>query len=145
MAALSNVKHELFAQAMAKGASQREAYIKAGYPQSTKANVTDAAACRLFSDVRVQARIAELQSNAATRAEITLESWIAEGAELMRSAAQAGDHAAASQQFERVAKVAGFWIEKSESTQTFRGFSAQPVSAEEWQQQYAAKQESRPN
>lgn len=121
---------------MAKGASQRDAYLKAGYTPSSKDNVTDAAACRLFSDVRVQARMVELQHKAAERVEITLESWIAEGAELMRSAVKAGDHAAASQQFERVAKVAGFWVEKSESTQTVRGFSSKPITPEQWQEQF---------
>jgi phage terminase small subunit len=138
MPTLDNPKHELFAQGIAKGQSQREAYRNAGYTCSTKPDVTDAAASRLLRDVRVQARVAELQHNAAKRAEITLESWIEEGAELMRAAKLAGDHTAASQQYERVAKVAGFWVEKSESTQTLRGFSAQPVTPEQWQQQYAA-------
>lgn len=140
MPVLDNQRHELFAQGIAKGQSQREAYIAAGYTQSKSASVTDAAASRLLSDVRVQTRVQELKTKAAERATITLEGWIEEGAELMRKAATAGDHAAASQQFERVAKVAGFWIDRSEGSQVVRTVSAEPMTAEQWQQQHAAEQ-----
>lgn len=136
MPVLDNQKHELFAQAIAKGASQREAYRKAGYTASGAA--ADVNACKLLSDTKVSDRVKEIQATAANRVSITLESWIEEGADLMRKALAAGDSAAASQQYERVAKVAGFWIEKTESTQTLRGFSSKPTTAEEWQQQYAA-------
>ena len=136
MPALDNARHEKFAQALAKGASAAEAYKEAGYRCSEAAARSSASA--LLTNPNIEARVTELKQGAAKRAQITLESWIEEGAELMRAALRAGDSAAASQQYERVAKVAGFWIEKTESTQTLRGFSAQPMTPEQWQQQYAA-------
>lgn len=139
MPVLNNAKHELFAQGIAKGESQRQAYIAAGYTASINPDVTDAAASRLLRDVRVSARVQELQNKAAARAEITLESWIQEGAELMRAALAAGDSTAASQQYERVAKVAGFWIDRSEGSQVVRSVSAEPMTPEQWEQQHAAK------
>lgn len=68
MAALSNPRHERFAQELAKGGSQVEAYGLAGYSPH------DSAAARLFGNVRVQARVAELQERAAVRTEITIAS-----------------------------------------------------------------------
>lgn len=68
MPALANAKHERFAQEIAKGANQTEAYTSAGY----KGDRT--AACRLATNVNIQARIAELLNRAATRTEITVAS-----------------------------------------------------------------------
>ena len=67
MAALPNPRHELFAQAVAKGASQREAYKAAGFASKSDA-AADASASRLLSAGKVQARIAELQTRAAEKA-----------------------------------------------------------------------------
>lgn len=68
MPALSNPKHERFAQALAKGRTQAEAYAEAGYAPS------EPNASRLRSNDKVQARIAELQERAAVRTEITVAS-----------------------------------------------------------------------
>ena len=66
MGVLTNPKHELFAQGLAKGLTQAEAYERAGY-------VGDfTAASRLSSNVKVAARVAELQARAAARVEITV-------------------------------------------------------------------------
>ena len=68
MPALSNAKHELFAQAIAKGDTQAEAYVKAGYKPS------EPNASTLRSNQKVAARIAELLNGAAKRTEITVAS-----------------------------------------------------------------------
>jgi hypothetical protein len=68
MAALKNPRHEHFAQELAKGATQVEAYGLAGY------NPHDGAAARLCGNVRIQARVAELKERAAVRAEISIAS-----------------------------------------------------------------------
>lgn len=68
MPALSNPKHELFAQELAKGKTQTEAYAVAGYVLS------EANASRLTRNDKVQARVAELQERAAVRTEITVAS-----------------------------------------------------------------------
>ena len=70
MPALTNPRHELFAQAIVKGASQREAYKAAGYPVKSDAGA-DASASRLLGGAEVNARIAELQSRAAERTVLT--------------------------------------------------------------------------
>jgi phage terminase small subunit len=66
MAALTNPKHERFAQELAKGKSQAEAYVEAGYAPS------EPNASRLTSNEKVRARVAEIQERGALRAEVTI-------------------------------------------------------------------------
>ncbi|WP_453977332.1 terminase small subunit [Brevundimonas sp. Marseille-Q4549] len=68
MPVLSNAKHERFAQGIAKGLSQTDAYTEAGY----KGDRT--AASRLSTNVNISKRVAELQGKAAVRTEITVAS-----------------------------------------------------------------------
>lgn len=66
MSVLKNPKHERFAQELAKGKSQAEAYKEAGYSPS------EPNASRLRSNEKVQARLAEIMERAAVRTEVTL-------------------------------------------------------------------------
>lgn len=66
MPALTNSRHERFAQELAKGKSQSEAYEAAGY------NPSRSAAARLAADVNICERVASIQGRAAIRAEITV-------------------------------------------------------------------------
>lgn len=66
MPALSNTRHEAFAQAIAKGETGDHAYVSAGYKPSRKN------ASRLRSNEDIQRRVAELTERAATRAEIDI-------------------------------------------------------------------------
>lgn len=66
MPALTNSRHERFAQELAKGKSQSEAYEAAGY------NPSRSAAARLAADVNICERVASIQDRAAIRAEITV-------------------------------------------------------------------------
>ena len=95
MPVLKNTRHEYFAQSMAKGKSQRQAYIDAGYDCSNE-NIIDAAASRLLSNVKVSARITELKERAAVKTEVTIQSLLEEleaarvaamGAEVVQSSA----------------------------------------------------------
>lgn len=65
MGVLSNARHERFAQELAKGKAQSEAYEAAGYEPS------EPNASRLTRNDKVAARVAELQTRAADRAEIS--------------------------------------------------------------------------
>lgn len=65
MAALQNAKHELFAQALAKGETADSAYQSAGYAPN-RGN-----AIRLKANERVAERVAELKGRAAEKAEWT--------------------------------------------------------------------------
>lgn len=80
MPALTNPKHERFAQELAKGETAREAYVTAGYARS------DAHASRLASSGKVQARISEILERSAKRAEISIATLTAD---LMRIAQKA--------------------------------------------------------
>lgn len=62
---LENARHERFAQELAKGGSQTDAYIAAGY----KGDRT--AASRLSTNVNIQNRVAEILAAAGERVEIT--------------------------------------------------------------------------
>lgn len=64
---LKNARHERFAQELAKGKSQEEAYLAAGYTGDRTA------ASRLSTNVNVQARLAELQTKVAERTVITAD------------------------------------------------------------------------
>lgn len=66
MPVLKNTRHERFAQELAKGRSQAEAYELAGYKPSRSA------AARLAADVNICARLSELQDRVAARTEITV-------------------------------------------------------------------------
>lgn len=66
MPALPNAKHELFAQALAKGETADAAYVIAGYSEN-RGNAT-----RLKANESVERRVSEILGKAATRAEITV-------------------------------------------------------------------------
>ena len=66
MGALVNPRHERFAQELAKGKTQAEAYAEAGYKPS------ESNASTLRGNQKVRARLAELQERAAVRTEITV-------------------------------------------------------------------------
>ena len=63
---LKNPRHERFAQELAKGKSQGEAYADAGYSPSRSS------AARLASDANICARVAVLQERVAKRTEVTV-------------------------------------------------------------------------
>lgn len=65
---LANARHEMFAQALAKGATADEAYVEAGF----KANRHNAS--RLKTNEHISARVSELLAMAAERALVTIDS-----------------------------------------------------------------------
>lgn len=67
MPALKNPRHERFAQELAKGRTQEQAYEAAGYRPS-RPN-----ACKLAADHNILQRVAEIQERGAIRSEITIE------------------------------------------------------------------------
>lgn len=65
MPVLQNARHERFAQELAKGRSQADAYVEAGYRSSRSA------AARLAADVNICERVSEIAERVAIRTEIT--------------------------------------------------------------------------
>lgn len=110
---LANTRHERFAQELAKGKSQTEAYEEAGYKQSRSA------AARLAADVNICARVAEIQGRAAERTEITVAT-ITERLLKIAEKAEGKDEASMLQvaraSLMDAAKLNGLVVDKAEST-----------------------------
>lgn len=138
MPALENPRHELFAQEVAKGKSQDEAYKLAGYNVSDRS--ARAAASRLLTDVNITNRVIEIQKQAAVKSGVTLQ-WLLDQAQgIIEDARAAADFSAASQTLERAAKIAGLWVDRSQAEQTVRDVSNEPMSEDEWQRRHAPQQ-----
>ncbi len=113
MPVLKNAKHERFAQELAKGKSQAEAYVAAGYKPSRSA------ATRLAADVNICERLAAIQERGAVRAELTLADIIDELEEarqvaLTAATPQSGSAVAATM---GKAKLLGLVVDKAEVEQ----------------------------
>lgn len=76
MPILDNPRHEKYAQELAKGASQGDAYVAAGYARN------DSHASRLARNGKVAARVAELQAAGAEKAEIDIARVLSELAKI---------------------------------------------------------------
>jgi len=134
--ALANPKHEKFAQELAKGKTATEAYVTAGY----KAH--DGNAATLRGNQRVLDRIAELQTAGSLRVEVTIASLIKEAAEIQTAAQADKQYSAATSALTAKAKLAGLWIEKSETENVNTNYvvSGDPVdNVEDWEAQHAPK------
>ena len=82
MSVLSNPKHELTAQELAKGKTQVEAIEAAGYsPHRSNAS-------RLIANDSIKSRVQELQMEASKTIAITLEGQIAKLEDLLNQAKQ---------------------------------------------------------
>lgn len=111
MPALSNPKHERFAQLLVKGKSASEAYVEAGY------SANDGNAIRLKGNEKVQSRVAEIQERAAIRVEVSVASITErllrladKGEELAEASGLSVARAAAMD----VAKLNGLIVDKSQ-------------------------------
>lgn len=131
MPALSNVKHERFAQELAKGKTQTEAYEVAGYAHS------EPNASRLTRHDKVQARVSELQERAAVRTEITV-AGITERLLAIATKAEGKDDApmlsVARASLMDAAKLNGLIVDKVEAKTTNRTalISDRPLTEDEW-------------
>lgn len=110
MPALSNPKHEWFAQGLAKGKSADQAYEDAGYRPDR------AHASRLAAKGNVQARVAEIIDRAAIKTEVTLASLLTELDEARELAMRTEQTSAAVAAIREKAVLVGLRIEKSERT-----------------------------
>jgi len=112
MPVLSNPKHERFAQELAKGKTQAEAYQTAGYAAS------EANASRLTSNDKIQARVAEILERGAIRAEVSVASITERLIRISEKAETIGEPAGLSvarQAAMDAAKLHGLIVEKKET------------------------------
>lgn len=108
MATLANHKHELFAQALAKGETADAAYIAAGYKENRHN------ASRLKTNEHILARVSELQERVAIRVELSVKdivTMLQEDRALARSEKQSSAAVAASM---GMAKLCGHLKDKVE-------------------------------
>ena len=116
MPVLENARHERFAQGLAKGKTQEQAYIDAGYSE----NGARVSASQLLTNPNVAARVAELQERAAIRVEWDIADAIRE-LEEARVAAGSAETVQASAMISATmgkAKLLGLVIDKAENKTT---------------------------
>jgi hypothetical protein len=144
MPALVNARHERFAQEVAKGSSYGQAYGICGY-SCRSYNNRDSAAFRLSRNDKVRRRIAELQKHAVENTDITIVGLIREAADIQLAAQRAGNLSAAIAALTAKAKIAGLWVEKTESENTNLNYaiSDQLPTEEQWEAE-RVKQEAIP-
>lgn len=115
MPVLDNPKHERFAQELAKGKTQEEAYREAGYRGDRTA------ACRLSTNVNVQARVSEIQERSAIRVEISLASITEDLARIAKKAedlAESSGLSVARAAKMDIAKLHGLVVDKTKADVT---------------------------
>ena len=109
MPVLSNPKHELTAQELAKGKTQVEAIEAAGYsPHRSNAS-------RLIANDSIKLRVSELQEQAARSISITLEGQIAKLEDLLNQAKQLNQISAGVSAIDKQNELMGFKIQRVES------------------------------
>lgn len=142
MPKLRNARHELYAQGLAKGLTQKVAYIEAGF-RST-GNGIDVNANRLLKNPTVAARLAELLQKHARKVEVTVESLVAELDEMRRKAIELKQVAAGVAAIMGKAKLLGLITDKIDMDVVRKpmrepGDYPKQMSLDEWQKKFAPK------
>jgi phage terminase small subunit len=108
-------KQEAFAQAVASGMSQSDAYRTAyKVREGTKPETVNQQASRLMSGRNIAARVAEFRKPIAEAAQITLASHLKRLQDLSEAAEQGSQYSAAISAEVARGKAAGLYVEKSE-------------------------------
>jgi hypothetical protein len=135
MPPLDNPRWERFAQELAKGQSQTGAYLAAGY-RGDKSPAT--AASRLSTNVKVAARLRELQERTAAKAEVTRDSILAELEEARVMAKKNGQPAAAVSASMGKAKLVGLVVDRKEVGAPGEFADIENMTADELREHFAA-------
>ncbi len=130
MGMLTNQRHELFAQALAAGKTQDQAYKDAGYePDRPHAS-------RLATNGNVRARVEELQAR-ATEGVVISRQWIIERlVENVNRSKEIDEISARNRALELLGKEYGMFIDKHEIDQTTTVLSADPMTPDEWEAEF---------
>ena len=116
------IKEEGFAQALASGMSQSDAYRNSyNTKPGTKSDTINQSASRILAKPHVSARVAELRAPIIAKVGITLENHIARLQELSKKAEQAGQYSAAIKAEESRGKACGLYVEKVQVSGTGEG------------------------
>jgi hypothetical protein len=116
MPALKNQKHEQFCQLTIRGAkhgwSQAEIYQRAGFAAS--GHSAEVAASRLMKKPEIRARLSALVEPGVKKAQITVESLLAELETNIIGAATVNQHAAINGSITLMAKLRGLLVDRAE-------------------------------
>jgi phage terminase small subunit len=115
-------KQEKFAQGVASGMTQADAYRSAyNVGATTKVESIARKASDLMAEVHIRGRVTELSAPIIAKVGITLENHIAELQSLKDMARDAGNYAAAIKAEELRGKVCGLYVEKVQVSGTGDG------------------------
>ena len=117
-------KQETFANAVASGKTQADAYRAAYSAGKMKDATIQSKACILMKDGKVRARVDELRKPIAKKAQITLESHLEDLQKLRNMAVKEKQYSAAISAEIARGTAAGVHGEKTESTVTTRELPA---------------------
>ena len=107
-------KQEKFAQLVASGTNQSDAYRQAYNAENMQGKTINERASVLAKQDNVATRIAELQKPIIAKTQYTLESYIDKMNEISEQALAKGDFSPAAKALENVGKVLGFYTNKTE-------------------------------
>lgn len=117
-------KQEAFCLAYIETGNATDAYTSAGYSAGSSEKTRNEAASRLLKNSKVGARIAALRAPIAEKAQITLETHLADLGRLRDVAEQRGQLSAAIAAEIARGKASGVHVEKTESTVTTKELPA---------------------
>lgn len=107
-------KQEKFAQLIASGTNQSEAYKQSYNAENMQASTIAEKASRLVRRDNIRARVEELQKPVVKKLEYTLEAHLNRMKELQQFAMQLEQPSAAIKAEENIGKVLGFYTNKTE-------------------------------
>jgi phage terminase small subunit len=107
-------KQEAFAQSVASGKTQSDAYRTAYGAGKTKAASVQQSASRVMANVKVSSRVAELREPAVKKAQMTLESHLDDLKGLRNMAVKKEQFSAAIAAEVARGKASGLYVEKTE-------------------------------
>lgn len=122
------LKQEKFAQEVAKGATQSDAYRRAYDAKKMKPETVQKRASELMSDREVAGRVADLRRPAAARCEITVERITTDLMEAREKAIENNQSSAAVAASMGIAKLHGLLVEdRKNARDPFEGWSGEQI------------------
>lgn len=142
MPVLRNPRHERFAQGIARGKSQHDAYCYAGYTANKKPSDTRSNAGHLARKPEIADRIAELQEKQAQRTGITVDQLLVELDKMIKLATRARHAGAGTGAIMAKARLLGLITDRVEVDAVVRKPARAPtadkqLSMDEWRQKFA--------
>lgn len=145
MAVLVNPRYERFAQGIAKGKSQHDAYVYAGFAPNQKPKDVRSNAGSLARRPEVAARIKELLERQAKRVDVTVDGLLVELNGMMNLAKRVKAPGAGVSAIVAKAKLLGLITDKVDAEVNFRKPARRPtaetqLTMDEWQAKFAPEE-----